>query len=148
MTLLDSLNIGASGLKAHGLRMDVHAKNIANIDTPNYVRKIPILYSKDDASFEGMLNRIKENVFQMGALPHVTGGVDFGGVVEDPTESDRVYKPGHPDADEYGYIQVSNVNPMIDIADAHMTSRAYEASMAVVTITKAMTQKAAEIGKG
>ncbi len=148
MTLLDILNIGASGLDAHSQRMSVHARNIANIDTPNYVRKIPVLYSKDDVSFEGMLNRVKDNVFKVGALPHVTGGVHFGGVVEDTSESDRIYKPGHPDADEYGYIQVSNVNPMIDISDAHMTSRAYEASMAIVGITKAMTQKAAEIGKG
>ncbi len=148
MTLIDTLNIGASGLHTHALRMDVHAKNIANIDTPNYVRKIPVLYSKDDVSFEGMLSRVKDNVFKMGALPHITGGVTFGGVVEDPTESDRIYKPGHPDADEYGYVRISNVQPMVDIADAHKTSRAYEASMAVVTITKAMTQKAAEIGKG
>ena len=43
MSIMESMNIGANALKAHGLRMDIHAKNIANVDTPNYVRKIPIL---------------------------------------------------------------------------------------------------------
>ena len=36
MGIMESIDIGANALKAHGLRMDIHAKNIANIDTPNY----------------------------------------------------------------------------------------------------------------
>ena len=43
MSILESMNIGSNALKAHGLRLDIHAKNIANIDTPNYVRRIPVL---------------------------------------------------------------------------------------------------------
>ena len=41
MGIMDSIDIGANALKVHGRRIDVHAKNIANLDTPNYVRKIP-----------------------------------------------------------------------------------------------------------
>ena len=43
MSIMESINIGKNALKAHGLRLDIHAKNIANIDTPNYVRRIPVL---------------------------------------------------------------------------------------------------------
>ena len=39
MSILETMNIGSNALKAHGLRLDIHAKNIANVDTPNYVRK-------------------------------------------------------------------------------------------------------------
>jgi flagellar basal-body rod protein FlgC len=147
MGLMDAFNIGANGLYAHSKRMDVHAKNIANIDTPNYVRKIPVLVSKDDISFDGVMNNMKDTVFASGAIPYQSGGVAFTGVVEDPAKGMLIYKPGHPDADKNGYIRTSNVNPVVDMADALSTSRAYEASMAVVSITKSMEQKATEIGR-
>lgn len=147
MSLMDAFNIGSDGLLAHSKRMDVHAKNIANVDTPNYVRKIPVLLSKDDISFGGVMNNMKDNVFASGTIPYQSGGVAFTGVVEDPAKGAKIYKPGHPDADKNGYVRTSNVNPVVDMADAIMTSRAYEASMAIVTMTKTMEQRATEIGK-
>jgi len=147
MGLLDSLNIGESALQTHGQRLEIHAKNIANIDTPNYVRKIPTVMALDDISFHGLLNRMKENVFNIGTLPNISGGVTLTGVVEDPTPGELQYAPGHPDADKNGYIRRSNVNPMVDMADSILASRAYEANLAVVSITKSMAQKAVEIGR-
>ena len=147
MSLLDAINIGSAGLFAHGRRLEVHAKNMANIDTPNYVRKIPVLMSKDDVGFPELLNRMKDETFKTGALPSSPGGVDMLGVVEDPTPGDLVYSPTHPQADKNGYIRRSNVNPLVDMADATMSSRAYEASLAVITLTKNMAQRATEIGK-
>ena len=122
-------------------------KNIANIDTPNYVRRIPVLNASEDISFHGLLNVMKNDVFGVGTLPYLQGGVNFSGVVEDPTLGHKIYKPGHPDADENGYVRASNVNAMVDIADALVAQRAYEANLAVVNITKAMAQRALEIGK-
>ncbi len=147
MGIMESMNIGANALKAHGLRMDIHAKNIANIDTPNYVRKIPVLNATEDISFRGVLTQMKNDVFGVGTLPYLQGGVVFNGVVEDPTMGEKLYAPGHPDADANGYIRSSNVNAMVDMADAVMAQRAYEANLAVINITKAMASRATEIGK-
>lgn len=147
MGIMDSIDIGANALKVHGHRIDVHAKNIANLDTPNYVRKIPVLNAVDDVSFHGLMNSMKEDVFGVGTLPYLEGGVSFSGVVEDPTLGEKIYKPGHPDADADGYIRASNVNAMVDIADALMAQRAYEANLALVNISKSMAQRALEIGK-
>ena len=147
MSLLDSINIGSNALKAHGNRLDIHAKNIANIDTPNYVRKIPVLNTIKSESFGAILNNMQDGSFGLGLNGALQGGVSYGGIVEDPTPGERLYKPGHPDADQNGYIRSSNVNPMVDIADAMMAQRAYEANLAVMNITKAMALKAAEIGK-
>ena len=147
MGIMDSIDIGANALKVHGRRIDVHAKNIANLDTPNYVRKIPVLNAVDDVSFHGLMNSMKEDVFGVGTLPYLEGGVSFYGVVEDPTLGEKIYKPGHPDADADGYIRASNVNAMVDIADALMAQRAYEANLALVNISKSMAQRALEIGK-
>lgn len=147
MGIMDTIDIGAKALQVHGKRIDVHAKNIANLDTPNYVRKIPVLNAVDDVSFQGVMNAMKEDVFGVGTLSYLQGGVSFTGVVEDPTLGERIYKPGHPDADENGYIRQSNVNAMVDIADALVAQRAYEANLAVVNISKTMAQRAVEIGK-
>ena len=147
MGIFESIDIGAKALKVHGKRIDVHTKNIANLDTPNYVRKIPVLNATDDISFHGLMNSLKEDVFGVGTLGYLEGGVQFTGVVEDPTLGEKIYQPGHPDADENGYIRASNVNAMVDIADALKAQRAYEANLALVNITKSMAQKATEIGR-
>ena len=147
MTLLGAFGIGEKSVGVHGKRMDIIAKNIANIDTPNYVRKIPVLNATDNISFAGLLSTFKDDMFGSATVPFVSGGVALSGVVEDPTLGERLYRPGHPDADANGYIRSSNVNAMVDIADAMVAQRAYEANLAVMNITKAMALKAAEIGK-
>ena len=147
MGILDAMNTGCDALKAQGLRLDTHAKNIANIDTPNYVRKIPILTATKEASFGGMLGEMQDGAVGQIGSSVLTGGVKFSGVVGDPNLGERIYKPGHPDADKDGYIRASNVNPMVEMADAVLAQRAYEANLALVTISKSMAMKALEIGK-
>ena len=60
---------------------------------------------------------------------------------------EKIYRPGHPDADENGYIRTSNVNPMVEMADATMAQRAYEANLAVIQISKSMATRATQIGQ-
>ena len=55
MSLMETMNIGQKSLEAHGARIKIHAKNIANLDTPNYVRKIPVLNATDDISFHVLI---------------------------------------------------------------------------------------------
>ncbi len=146
MGILSAMNVGCDGLKVHGMRLDISSKNIANLDTPNYVRKIPLVVSTDRSSFLSVMNQMKESTFGAGTLPYASGSVAMAGVVEDPTLGDRLYKPGHPDADENGYIRTSNVDPLVEITDAIMAQRAYEASLAIITMSKSMADKAATIG--
>ena len=146
MSVMNSISIGQQGLNVHGKRIEVAAKNIANTDTPNYVRKIPVINATEDISFSGLLSNMKEDVFGIGTIPFVSGGVKYSGIVEDPTPGERIYQPGHPDADENGYITASNVNPTVDMADAMLAQRAYEASLGVMMISKTMANRALEIG--
>lgn len=146
MTLLGAFGIGEKAVGVHGTRMDIVAKNIANVDTPNYIRKIPVLNATDNISFAGLLTTMKDDLFSSSSVPFVSGGVAMSGVVEDPTLGDKMYRPGHPDADENGYIRTSNVSPMVEFADAAMAQRAYEASLAVMKITKEMVDQAVQLG--
>ena len=142
MGLMNSFQIGRQGLEVHGKRVEIAAKNIANIDTPNYTRKIPIISSKQDQSFASVLSSMG-----IGNFSSNMGGVSYDGIVEDPTPGTKIYKPGHPDADKDGYIRTSNTNAMVEIADATMAQRAYEASLGVMSISKAMAISSLEIGK-
>ena len=146
MGIFSAMNVGCDGLKVHGARLDISSKNIANLDTPNYVRKIPLVVSTDRTSFLSVMNQMRESVLGTGSLPYVSGSVSMAGVVEDPTLGDKIYKPGHPDADENGYIRTSNVDPLVEITDAIMAQRAYEASLAIITLSKSMADKATAIG--
>ena len=144
MSIFNAINVGCDGLRVHAARLDLASKNIANIDTPNYTRKIPIISSNQDQSFATVLSSMGVGALQASGN---LGGVNFDGIVEDPTPGAKIYKPGHPDADENGYIRTSNTNAMVDIADATIAQRAYEASLGVMTIAKAMATSALEIGK-
>ncbi len=146
MGIFNAMNVGCDGLRVHGARLDISSKNIANLDTPNYVRKIPLVVSTDRTSFLSVMNQMRESVLGTGSLPYVSGSVSMAGVVEDPTLGDKIYKPGHPDADENGYIRTSNVDPLVEITDAIMAQRAYEASLAIITLSKSMADKATAIG--
>ena len=147
MGIMDSIDMGAKALQVHGKRIDVHAKNIANLDTPNYVRKIPVLNAVDDVSFHGIMNVMKEDAFGVGTLPYLEGGVSFGGIVEDPTLGHKIYKPGHPDADENGYVSYPNVNIVTEMTNLIDASRAYEANITAFEASKSMAQAGLSIGK-
>ena len=146
MGIFSAMNIGCDGLRVHGMRLDINSRNIANLDTPNYVRKIPLVVATDRSSFLSVMNQMKETTFGAGTLPYSTGSVAMAGIVEDPTLGDKLYKPGHPDADENGYIRTLNVDPLVEITDAIMAQRAYEASLAILSMSKAMADRAASIG--
>ena len=146
MGVFSAMKIGCDGLKVHGTRLDISSKNIANIDTPNYVRKIPLVVSTDRSTFLSVMNQMKEEAFGAGTMSYSSGSVAFAGIVEDTTLGEKIYKPGHPDADKNGYIRASNVDPLVEITDAIASQRAYEASLAIITMAKSMADKAAAIG--
>lgn len=155
MTLLGSFDTTVSALDVHSERLKVHAHNVANASTPFYQRKIPVLQVNNQVAFDTVLDRMRDSgswvegaaTLPMNA-PWAGGGVLMPGVAADPTPGARVYQPGHPRADSEGYITMSNVDIMSDMADATLASRIYEANLSVFGITRSMANRALEIGRG
>jgi flagellar basal-body rod protein FlgC len=149
MTLQDSFSIATTGLDTHASRLQVHAGNIANVTTPNYVRKIPVLMEDSGQKFEDILARIRHNgLMGGGAGGIVPSGVSMHGVVLDTTPAKKIYNPDHPAADKDGYVTMSNTNMLADMADAMVSSKVYEANLSVISVVKQMANKAIEIGRG
>lgn len=106
----DALNVAASGMRAQATRIRYVSENIANTDTPGYRRKT--------VSFEEEVARGER-----------TGAVETGRMRLDQSDLPRVFDPSSPMADESGYYDGSNVNLLVEIADAREASRSYEANL-------------------
>jgi flagellar basal-body rod protein FlgC len=120
-TLIQTLAISASGMKAQAGRIRFLSENIANADTPGYRRKT--------ATFESNLRGTED-----------AGLVRTGPVNLDRRELTRIYDPGHPLADESGYYDGSNVNLVVEIADAREAQRSYEANLKMFDQARQMSQ--------
>jgi len=59
----------------------------------------------------------------------------------------KVYDPGHPDADEEGFVEMPNVDVITEMVNMISASRAYEANVTSINATKSMAVKALDIGR-
>ncbi|HQA48651.1 MAG TPA: flagellar basal body rod protein FlgC, partial [Bacillota bacterium] len=74
-------------------------------------------------------------------------GVKVKGIVDDKSPFKRMYDPGHPDADEEGYVLMPNVDAVVEMVNMISAARAYEANVTALNAAKGMAQKALEIGR-
>jgi flagellar basal-body rod protein FlgC len=137
MGMFDSLRIAASGMTAGRLRMDVIADNLAN--------------AQSTRGADGQPYRRKEVVLQAGdsgsSFDKVLQGVHVAGIAEDATPGQKVYDPGHPDADAQGYVTMPNVSSVTEMVDLIDASRGYEANVQTMSVSKQMFAKAIEVLK-
>lgn len=153
-----SLTVSASGLSAQRRRIDAIAQNIANAETTRtaeggpYRRRIVQLEAQGPAPVPALMipGELWPTGKAAGELPippfeQEGGGVRVSGVVEDATEGPLVYEPGHPDADENGYVRMPNVDLTREIVDMMDARRMYEANATVFQAIKNMLQRATQI---
>ena len=100
----------ASGMAAQAARIRLTTENVANVDTPGYRRKT--------VSFVEVFDGTRD------ARAVATGPVEL-----DRSELVRVYDPGNPLAGPDGSYLGSNVDLVIEIADAREANRSYEANL-------------------
>ena len=149
MGLINSLHISASALMAQRLRMDVIANNVANMNTTRTAEGGPyrhqsVSFSEAPGSrqFGTALARARG-----GAGPSVSGGVAVTAVTDDVTPARRVYDPQHPDSDADGFVLLPNIDVVSEMTDLVSARRAYEASVTVLNATKALAQRALDLGR-
>ena len=149
MAFLSSFDISASALSAQRLRMDIAAENIANIDTTRteeggaYRRKDVVFESYGSGSFQEAMR----NAAQGKGIPSRNVGVRVAEVVEDDREMKMVYNPGHPDANEDGFVEMPNVDLVKEITDGMAASQAFSANVTAFNLLKTVISKGLEIGK-
>lgn len=141
-----SMAIAASGLSAQQTRIDTIATNIANAETTRTAGGGP--YRRRVVRLQEVPYAEVASAAGVGAVRGAdgeAGGVQVVDVVEDPTPGPVVYDPGHPEADENGYVEHSNVRITDEMVDLMEARRLYEANVTVFEAVKAMLHRAAQI---
>ena len=104
-------------MEAQSARLRHISENISNADTPGYHRKL-VSFAEDLASGEVM-----------------TGAVQL-----DRSQLEQVYDPGNPLSDMTGYYEGSNVDLVVEIADAREAQRSYEANLKIFDQARQMSE--------
>ncbi|BAI80014.1 flagellar basal-body rod protein FlgC [Deferribacter desulfuricans SSM1] len=133
MSYFDILKIASTGLSAQRIRINVISSNLANANTTRTEDGTP--YQKREVIFRTILD---------GEL---RGGVRVEKVVRDEKPPILKYEPGHPDANEEGYVAYPNINPIEEMVNMLEASRSYEANVTVLNTAKQLALKALEIGR-
>ena len=127
MSIFNAFNTSSSSLTAQRLRMDVTSSNIANAETTRarinedgqyepYRRKM-VMLEPNGTSFKTFLNKAR-----YGTSSSV-GGVKVSRIAADTEAFRSVFNPSHPDADENGFVQYPNVDPLKEMVDLMSASR-------------------------
>lgn len=169
MGMFTAINAAGSGLTAERLRMDIISNNIANVNSTRTEEGGP--YRRQRAIFtprriqpnfsipmpRGINDQLKAQKIhkkhisfqddEVSSQYEWFKGVKVLKVDEDPSPFRMEYQPGHPDADDNGYVAMPNVNIVSEMTDMISASRAYEANVSTIKSAKAMFTKALTIGR-
>lgn len=133
MDLQKALSISARGMNVQTTRLRVIAENLANQDTtgtsPNtqpYRRKTVTFANAVDKSVGAETVKVKKVGRDMGDLP-------------------LRFDPGHPAADDRGYVKVPNVNSFVEVMDMKEAQRSYSANLNVLQVSRGMISRTIEM---
>lgn len=127
--MFGTLDISTSALVAQRIRMDTIAGNVANAYTTKQADGQRGPYQRRFAIFG-------EGDGKGGA------GVHVAKVMKDQSQGRLVKDPDHPDAIKEGhlkgYVEYPNIEPITEMTNAMLASRAYEANLTVMDVSKRM----------
>ena len=143
MSLFSLLSVTASGMSAQRARAAVLVENLANAETTRTPAGGP--YRRKDVVFttEPQVGAFSD-VFTEVMGPQVAG-VAPSRVIEDSSEPELRYLPGHPDANAEGYVAFPNVNPAEEMVDLMAASRGFQANVSAMTAIKDMLHRSLDL---
>ncbi|AEE22196.1 flagellar basal body rod protein FlgC [Paraglaciecola chathamensis] len=139
MSLFNVMDIASTGMSAQSVRLNTTASNVANANSVS--SSYDQTYKARHPVFAAELQRASQD-------QNAGTGVQVLGVVESQAPLQIEYSPGHPMADENGYIYKPNVNIVEEMADMMSASKAYETNVQVADTTKRLFRNVLRLGQG
>jgi flagellar basal-body rod protein FlgC len=141
MNIIGELQSTYDALTVQQRRMQVIAENIAQSQTT----RTPSggAYQRKMVNFSSYLDQNSTSGFSGASLPRLK----MDGITYDETPGMRVEEPGHPHADEDGFVTYPNVSVSMEMVDLLEASRAYEANLASIRTAKEMAEQAMSMGR-
>ncbi len=145
MSLLSVMSVSASGMSAQRTRAELLVENLANAETTRTPEGGP--YRRKDAVFTSAPQTSPFGAVFQTEMGSGVNGVQVSDVIEDTSAPQKRYLPGHPDADQDGYVAFPNINPAEDMADLMSASRGFDANVAAMTAVKDMIAHSIDLMK-
>lgn len=137
MSLFNVLNVAGSGMTAQQTRLNVTASNLANAE--NTAATPEAVYQPRHPLFSAMMNEAT------GGEDAV--GVKVEGIVAAEGDAKKIYQPGNPIADEQGYVYMTNVNAVEEMANMISASRSYQMNVDVMNTAKDLLTRTLRLGE-
>jgi flagellar basal-body rod protein FlgC len=139
MSLFNVMDIASTGMSAQSVRLNTTASNVANANSVS---------SSYDATYKARHPVFVAELNQAAGLQTAGSRVKVLGIVESVKPLQIEYSPGHPMADENGYIYKPNVNVVEEMANMMSASKAYETNVQVADTTKRIFRRVLRLGQG
>jgi len=139
--MFSSLNVTASALNAERMRMNVVANNLAKANVSAPPGETPP--ARETIFFRAVLDRARSARSGAGRL----GGVEVAGIRPANEQPRMVADPGHPHANEQGFVAYPNINVADEMVNLISSSRSYGANLAVLKTFREMMLKTLSIGR-
>jgi flagellar basal-body rod protein FlgC len=108
--LTQTMHAAASGMRAQSQRLSMASENLSNADTHGYKRKL--------------MNFTQQVDNQSGITT-----VGISRPMLDQSQGDMIFDPSHPLSNEQGLVESSNVDMIVEMADAREANRSFEANL-------------------
>jgi flagellar basal-body rod protein FlgC len=145
LSLFSVLSVSASGMAAQRTRAELLVQNLANSETTRTPEGGP--YKREDAIFESAPQTSPFSAVFQTEMAEGVNGVQVSEIVQDASEPEKRYMPGHPDADPEGYVSFPHINPSEDMVDLLSAQRGFQANIAAMTAIKDMINHSIDLLK-
>jgi flagellar basal-body rod protein FlgC len=108
--LSQTMTAASSGMRAQANRLSIVSENLSNADTHGYKRKV--------MNFEQVMDQETQNMRVRSSQPTL-----------DLRVGEMTFDPSHPLANGEGFVEMSNVDMMMELADAREAGRSYDANL-------------------
>lgn len=149
MSLFTIFKISSQGMTAQRQRLEAASANLANANSTRTETGKP--YQRRDVVFEAQkINEAwNENAITKGLLGDdeiMPQGVSSEVVIADENQFITQYQPGHPDADENGYVKLPDVDPLEETVNMMSAARSFEANATVFNTAKELAKISLNLG--
>ena len=137
MSLFNVFDLSGSALSAQSTRLNTVASNMANADVASSTAEG--VYRARQPLFTAMLE-------QAGGQES-NRGVRVSGIVESDAPPRTEYMPGHPLANEDGYVFFPAINMVEEMANMMSASRSYQNNVEMMNTVKSLMLRTLQLGQ-
>lgn len=137
MNLIPGIQMISSGLQAEKIRLECITQNIVNAQTTKGPDGKP--YQKHEVVFESFLDKSQNS--------NNLQSVRVAKIKKSDIPGEKIYKPGHPHADDKGMVLYPNVKVHQEMVDMISSTRAFEANLTVANAGESLVRKTLAVGR-